>query len=270
MLIVSLVSYAETEKNVFDIMEYRIQGNTVLSNDNIEQAVYPFLGEAKSVDDVELARSALEKKFHDAGFLTVLVNIPEQDVGSGVVKLEVVEGKVAKLRVLGANYYALGAIKHKVPDFAEGTIPNFTQIQKQMANLNNAADRSVTPILRASKTPGKVEVDLKVQDSLPFHNGIELNNRYSNNTTETRLSGYMRYDNLWQLGHNLNISFQVTPEDLNQTKVLSGTYMIPYAGDYWVMYGVVSKSNISAVGDFKVVGNGNIFGMRYIHPLPAL
>jgi hemolysin activation/secretion protein len=46
--------------------------------------------------------------------------------------------------------------------------------------------------------------------------------------------------------------------------------MIPYAGDYWVMYGVVSKSNISAVGDFKVIGNGNIVGMRYIHPLPAL
>ncbi len=270
MLILSFTAYAEAEKNVFDIMEYRIQGNSVLSTDLIEQAVYPFLGEAKSVDDVELARSALEKTFHDAGFLTVLVNIPEQDVGSGVVKLEVIEGKVAKLRVLGANYYALGAIKHKVPDFAEGTIPNFTQIQKQIAAVNGSTDRSVTPILRPSKTPGKVEVDLKVQDSLPFHNGIELNNRYSNNTTETRLSGYMRYDNLWQAGHSLNMSFQVTPEDLNETKVVSGTYMIPYAGDYWVMYGVVSKSNISAVGDYKVIGNGNIVGMRYIHPLPAL
>jgi hemolysin activation/secretion protein len=87
ILILSLTAYAGAEKNVFDIMEYRIQGNTVLSSDNIEQAVYPFLGEAKSIDDVELARSALEKTFHDAGFLTVLVNIPEQDVGSGVVKL---------------------------------------------------------------------------------------------------------------------------------------------------------------------------------------
>ncbi len=270
MLILSLAAFAEPEKNLFDIMEYRIQGNTVLSTDNIEQAVYPFLGEAKSIDDVELARSALEKKFHDAGFLTVLVNIPEQDVGLGVVKLEVVEGKVAKLRVLGANYYALGAIKRKVPDFSEGSIPNFTQIQKQMAAVNGGSDRSATPILRASKTPGKVEVDLKVQDSLPFHTGIELNNRYSNNTTETRLSGYMRYDNLFQAGHSLSMSFQVTPEDLNETKVFSGTYMIPYEGDYWVMYGVVSKSNISAVGDLKVIGNGNIVGMRYIHPLPAL
>jgi len=276
LLFLSNISLANSEgevvkeKMVFPVMEYRIQGNTVLSTDKIEQAVYPFLGEEKSLDDVELARSALEKSFHDAGFLTVLVNIPEQDVGSGVVKLEVIEGKVAKLRVLGASYYALGAIKRKVPDFAEGAIPNFTQIQKQMAAVNGGIDRSVTPVLRASKTPGKVEVDLKVQDSLPFHQGIELNNRYSNNTTETRLSGYMRYDNLWQAGHSLNMSFQVTPEDLNQTKVISGTYMIPYAGDYWVLYGVVSKSNISAVGDYKVIGNGNIVGMRYIHPLPAL
>lgn len=269
-LLFANVAFANDVSNTFNIFEYRVLGNTVLSKDSIEQAVYPFLGEVKSIDDVEMARSALEKSFHDAGFLTVLVSIPEQDVGSGVVKLEVVEGKVAKLRVLGANYHAPGVIKNKVPDFAEGAIPNFKQIQQQMAAVNGSADRSVTPILRASKTPGKVEVDLKVQDSLPFHTGIELNNRYTNNTTETRLSGYMRYDNLWQAGHSLNMSFQVTPEDLNQTKVFSGTYMIPYAGDYWVMYGVVSKSNISAVGDYKVIGNGNIFGMRYIHPLPAL
>ena len=270
MLIYGLNVSAETEKNVFDVMEYRIQGNTVLSSDYIEQAVYPFLGESKSVEDVELARAALEQKFHDAGFLTVLVNIPEQNVESGVVKLDVVEGKVEKLRIIGANYYALGAIKRKVPDFAEGAIPNFTQIQKQMASVNGTSDRSVTPILRPSKTPGKVEVDLKVQDSLPFHGGIELNNRYSNNTTETRLSGSMRYDNLWQAGHSLSIGFQVTPEDINETKVVSGTYMIPYDGDTWVMYGVISKSNISSVDDYKVIGNGNIVGMRYIHPLPAL
>ncbi|MBU3737146.1 MAG: ShlB/FhaC/HecB family hemolysin secretion/activation protein, partial [Methylobacterium sp.] len=34
--------------------------------------------------------------------------------------------------------------------------------------------------------------------------------------------------------------------------------------------GVISKSDVAAAGDINVVGNGKIFGLRYIHPLPAV
>ena len=268
--LVSTPAMAEEEKAVFDIMEYRVEGNSVLPIGKIEEAVYPFLGMAKNIDDVEQARAALEKSFHDAGYLTVLVNIPEQNVEVGMVRLDVVEGKVEKLRVVDSHYYSLGAIKNRVPEFAEGNIPNFTEVQKQISAINGTPDRRVAPVLRPGKTPGKVEVDLKVQDSLPFHGGIELNNRYSANTTHSRLSGSMRYDNLWQRDHSLGISFQVTPENTDETKVLSATYMIPTGGDYWALYAVNSQSDVSAVGDVNVVGNGNIFGLRYMHPLPPL
>ncbi len=259
------------EKSVFNIMEYRVEGNTVLGKCQIEEAVYPFLGETKSIDDVEKARAALEKTFHDAGYLTVFVNIPEQEVNQGIVRLQVLEGKVEKLRVVGSRYYSLGAIKDRVPEFAEGKVPHFPAVQQQLAAINTTADRQVAPVMRPGKTPGKVEVDLKVKDELPFHGGIELNNRYSANTTHTRLNGSLRYDNLWQLDHSLSLSFQVTPEDTNETKVFAATYVIPTrGGDYWAAYGVISKSDVAAVGDVNVIGNGDILGLRYIHPLPAV
>ncbi len=261
---------AEERNAAFDILEYRVEGNTVLPPGRIEEAVYPHLGEAKTVDDAEKARAALEKAFHDAGYLTVFVNIPEQQVDGGVVRLEVVEGKVEKLRVVGSRYYALGAIKARVPELAEGNVPHFPAVQKQLASVNGTPDRQVAPVMRPGKTPGKVEIDLKVQDRLPFHGGIELNDRYSANTSRTRLSGSVRYDNLWQRDHSLGVSFQTAPQDTDETKVLSATYMIPAGGDYWAIYGVLSRSDVSAVGDVSVIGNGNIFGLRYIHPLPGL
>ncbi|WP_287110109.1 ShlB/FhaC/HecB family hemolysin secretion/activation protein [Methylobacillus sp.] len=254
----------------FDIMEFSVSGNTVLAAGRIEEAVYPFLGEGKTIDDVEGARAALEKAFHDAGYLTVFVNTPEQEVADKTVKLEVLEGKVEKLRVVGAKYYSLGVIKQRAPDLAEGKVPYFPDVQRQLARLNAQPDRQVAPVLRPGKSSGKVEVDLKVEDKLPLHASLELNNRYIANTTHTRLNGSIRYDNLWQLDHSLSLSFQVTPEDTNETRVLSATYLIPtLAGDYWAFYGVVSRSDVSAIGDVNVIGNGNIFGLRYIHPLPA-
>lgn len=266
----SIPAWAEEKNATFDIMEYRVEGNTVLPAGKIEEAVYPFLGEARTVDDAEKARAALEKAFHAAGYLTVFVNIPEQKVDAGIVRLEVQEGQVEKLRVVGSRYYSLGVIKDRVPEFAEGKVPYFPDAQKQIASVNTNGDRQVAPILRPGKSPGKVEVDLKVQDKLPFHGGIELNNRYSANTTHSRLNGSMRYDNLWQRDHSIGISFQVTPENTDETKVFSATYMIPTGGDYWALYGVISKSDVSAVGDVGVIGNGNIYGLRYIHPMPGL
>lgn len=262
---------AATEENApFDILEYRVEGSTVLPAGKIEETVYPFLGEGKTVEVAEQARAALEKTFHDAGYLTVLVNLPEQNVTNGVVRLEVQEGKVGKLRVVGSHYYSLGAIKSRVPEFAEGNVPRFPVAQKQLASVNTSGDRQVAPVLRPGKTPGTVEVDLKVQDHLPFHGNIELDNKYSLNTTHTRLNGSLRYDNLWQRDHSIGISFQVTPENTDETKVLSANYLIPYEGDYWVLYGVYSKSNVPATTNFNAVGLSKIAGMRYIHPLPGL
>lgn len=253
----------------FDIFEYVINGNSVLTVTQIEKSVYPYLGENRSIDDVEKARSALEKTFHDEGYLTVFVNIPEQEVNGGVVKLDVLEGKVEKLSVLGSRYYSLGKIKQNVTEFKEGHVPHFPTVQKQIASVNTNQDRVVAPVLRPGKSPGMVEVDLKVDDKFPLHASMEYNDRYTPNTTKTRLSGNLRYDNLWQSDHSIGLGFQVTPEDQSEVKVFSATYVIPYAGDYWAMYGVVSNSDISAVGDVSVLGNGNIYGLRYIHPMPS-
>lgn len=258
------------KSELFNIFEYVVNGNTVLTVSQVEKAVYPYLGESRSIEDVEKARSALEKEFHQAGYLTVFVNIPEQEVNAGVVKFEVIEGKVEKLQVVGAEYYSLGKIKQRVAEFQEGHVPHFPTVQKQIASVNTNQDRVIAPVLRPGKTPGMVDVDLKVDDKLPLHASMEYNNRYNPNTTSTRLSGNLRYDNLWQLDHSLSLGFQVTPEDVNQTKVFSGTYVIPYDGDYYATYVVVSKSDVSAVGDVSVVGNGDIYGFRYIHPLPSV
>jgi hemolysin activation/secretion protein len=255
----------------FNIYEYRVSGNTVLPTTKIEEIVYPFMGEGKNINVVEEARSALENLYHDSGYPTVFVNIPEQQVSGGLVKLEVVEGKVERLRVVNSHYYSLGAIKARVDELEEGKVPHFPTVQKQLATVNRSGDRQVVPVMKAGRTPGKVEVELKVTDKAPLHGNVELNDRYSANTTHTRLNGTIKYDNLWQQDHSLGISFQVTPEKPDETKVLSATYVIPRLnGDYVAVYGVISKSNISAVGDISVLGNGNIVGLRYIKPLPVL
>ena len=63
----------------FDIDEYRVEGADALPQIEVEEAVYPFLGPNRTADDVEKARAALEKAYHDKGYQTVGVSVPQQN-----------------------------------------------------------------------------------------------------------------------------------------------------------------------------------------------
>jgi hemolysin activation/secretion protein len=260
-------SVPKAEK-VFDVLEYRVEGNTLIETVDIERAVYPYLGQDKTIDAINGARQALEKVYHDHGYLTVQVFIPEQRVADGVVTLKVTEAEVGKLRIVGSRYHSLNAIRAAVPDLKEGSVPNFGDVQKELATLNRSSDRRVTPVLHASDTPGKVDVDLQVKDELPQHASLELNNYYSANTSHLRAIADVHYDNLFQREQSIDFQYQASPDNISDVRVWSLSYVIPTRSDgVWALYAVHSDSNVSAVSDLDVIGRGDIYGLRLIEPL---
>ena len=266
------VKVDDKEANYFDILEFQVEGNTKLTKMQVEAAVYPQMGEKKTIADVEKARESLEKAYHEAGYLTVLVDIPEQDVDKKIVKLNVTEGKVGTLRVRDSKYYTLGRIKELSPSVAEGEVPHFPSVQKDIARLNRTSDKRVTPVMRAGKAFGTVDVDLKVEDNLPLHASLELNDRYTQDTSRLRLSGMIRYDNLWQREHSLSLNFQTSPQNTSEVQVFSANYLMRFdESDLMLaMYGVKSNSSVAAIGGINILGKSTILGARLIKPLPGL
>ena len=179
---------APKQAATFDLLELRVKGNTKLDKRQLERTIYPFLGLKKSLENVDLARAALEDLYRAQGYQTVSVDIPEQDVKNGIVYLQVVEGKVSSLKVKDSRYFSMGKIKAGVPELAEGNVPHFPTMQKQLTELSGQSpDRKIQPILRAGDTPGTLEVDLKVKDELPLHGRVELNGRNTSTTSRLRL-----------------------------------------------------------------------------------
>ncbi len=257
----------------FDVWEYRIGGNTLLPPRDLEAVVYPLLGPGRRLADVEQARVAVEKAYRDAGFATVYVDIPEQQVAGGVVRLAVTEGRVASLRITGARYFSNGWIRDQVPEVEPGRVPRLAVFQQQLRQVGTrSADRLVTPVLRPGQAPGTVDVELKVQDKLPVNGSVEVNNRNVPNTTSSRVSASLRYDNLWQRDHSLGLQYNVAPEDPDETSVLAASYVFRPKGSglSFAVYGVKSDSDIAvAVSDLNVIGQGTIIGGRMVVPLPS-
>jgi len=254
----------------FYVREYRVSGATKLEPVDIEKAVYPYLGPYRTAGDVESARQALESAYRNKGYLTVSVLIPQQDPSRGVIRFEVVEGRVERLRVRGAKYHLPSRIRAGAPSLAEGTVPNMNDVRREILALNRQADRRVTPELRPGEEPGTFEVDLNVEDSLPFHGSLELNNRYSPNTSSLRLNGAISYANMFQLGHTAGLSFQVAPENTDDALVYSGNYLARVSDDMSLLFTATRQdSDVSTLGGGSVVGKGNVYGIRALFDLPG-
>jgi hemolysin activation/secretion protein len=254
------------------VQEYRVIGARKLARRDVEKAVYPFLGPERTPEDVDLARAALEKAYRDQGFQTVSVLIPQQKVKKGVIILEVVEAEVGRLRVHGSRYYDIERLKRKAPSLAEGNVPNFNDVSRDIVALNQQSGLRVTPALRAGLIPGTVDIDLNVEDELPLHGSLEVNNRYNAGTTPWRINGGLSYTNLWQQGHTLGFNFQVAPERLEDARVFSGYYLLPVPGqDRWslILQAMKQDSDVSTLGGAAVAGRGEVYGIRANVRLPA-
>ncbi|OAM91086.1 ShlB/FhaC/HecB family hemolysin secretion/activation protein [Termitidicoccus mucosus] len=262
---------ASTPPQYIDIYEYRVEGVHKLTPLEVERAVYPWLGEARTPDDVEGARLAVEKLYHEKGYQTVAVQIPQQEVQNRTVVIRVTEGRVGRLRIRGSRYFDHNQIKEKAPSIAEGEVPDFNGVTRDIIALNQLPDRKVTPSLKPGVEPGTVDIDLTVEDTFPLHGSLELNNRHSANTKPLRLNGSVSYGNLWMKEHTLGLSFQIAPERLDDAKVFSAYYLAPLPNTpvKLMVQGVKQDSDVSTLGTFDVTGRGEIVGLQAIVSLPG-
>ncbi|MGL4543452.1 MAG: ShlB/FhaC/HecB family hemolysin secretion/activation protein [Polymorphobacter sp.] len=258
----------------FEINAFDVSGVTKLDAATVEAAVYPFAGPDRTAADVEAARRALEAAYKARGFESVLVEIPPQPGATfvaGIVELKVSEASIGRLRVVGSKYHALTIVTAQVPALKEGEVPDLRAAQAQLAAANNFPDREITPSIKAGAVPGTIDVDLRVEDTLPLHAGVTLNNDHATGTTALRLGGNVSYTNLWQRGQTLAVAFQGSPQDFGESQVISGSYTIPLLGTPWTIlaFAYKSNSNVAAIGGTQVLGNGYDIAGRLSYRLPG-
>jgi len=261
---------AEQQEQTFTIKQFIISGSYLFSDDMLQNQVRQFVGRRKTAADVEGARDALERFFHDMGYPTVLVNIPEQAIQNKVIRLEIIENRVGTVTVNGNRWFSTKKILRELPSIAPGQVIKLQQLQEEVNWLNRNPDFKIVPDMQPGKVPESVDLSFKVTDQIPLHGSLELNNRSSYDTTDLRLNAALRYDNLWQREHSLSVQYQMSPQKLSEVEVVSASYTLPAPwdkNDKVVVYGVSSNTETASAAGFNNLGKGSIVGTRVILPL---
>ena len=257
----------------FDITRFAVEGNTLLTQARVDEAVTPFRGPGRVYGDIQQALEALENAYRSAGYTAVQVSVPEQELTGGVVRLQVVETVVGKVVVSDNRHFSEQNIRASIPQLVEGSAPNLRRISEsvQLANDNPAKQVNVT--LTASESTNQIDAAITVKDDNPLRVMLNVDNSGNRDTGQWRTGVAVQHSNLFNRDHVATVAYTTSPDSPSGAKVdlYSLGYRLPMYGlgdslDF--IYGksnVTSGQTLAVNSTLNITGRGEIYALRWNH-----
>ena len=164
---------------------------------------------------IRAALVELQSAYRDRGFVTVAVGLPPQQLTNGVVKVQITEGRLVEINIVNNRHFTSNNIMRALPSLRTNIMLNGLVFQQELDRANANRDRQISPVIGPGPEPGSSSLTLKVNDRLPLHGRLELNNDSTPGTPDDRMNLSAQYNDLWQLDHQIGVSYSFTP---GQTK----------------------------------------------------
>jgi hemolysin activation/secretion protein len=253
----------------FEITRFEVSGNTLLSQPQVDELLGKFTGKERDFGDVQRALEALEAVYHQRGYNVVTIELPEQELNRGVVKLRVVETRIGRVSVRNNQYFDEANIRRSLPALREGSTPNLKQVSSNLRQANENPSKQVTMKLQSGEKADEVDAVLDVKDESPWKIMGNADNTGTEATGKTHLGVVLQNANLFGRDHLATLQYTTSAEEPGRVKVYGAGYHIPLyesgdSLDFYASYSNVDSGTIAA-GAFNlaVSGKGAVYGARY-------
>ena len=230
-----------TNKLTFSIRSYEVRGNSVMPKDRLDRIFSPYTGTNVSVDQVLQAVKDCQLEYRNLGYATVGVVLPRQKITNATVQVQVTEGRLADIVVLGNRHFSSNNVRRSLPSLTTNVLLNSKWFQAELDRANANQDRQIYPVINPGPEPGTSALQLKVKDQLPLHGHVELNNRSTPGTPALRVDGNLQYNNLWQHDHQLGVQYTMAVPDMKTEdqwpKLFDQPEVASYSGFYRIPLG---------------------------------
>jgi hemolysin activation/secretion protein len=206
------------------VHDIHVVGSTVFSEAEINEVTAPFKNRELFTEDLERLRLTLTLLYINKGYLTSGAIIPDQDVTFGVIKVQIIEGKLTRIDVEGNRWFSSSYLRDRL-ELGLRTPVTLGPLQEQMQLLQQ--DRRIERIngeLRPGDVPGENVLNVKVADRNPFHATMEVNNYQTPLVGEARGIGTLTHDNLTGHGDPLSVSYG---QSSGAFPIVYGSYELP-------------------------------------------
>lgn len=244
-----------TDSTTIQVQRIEILGNTVFSPEEIAAVVAPFENKIVSFEELLALRSAITDLYTSNGYTTSGAFLPPQDVSSGVIKIQVVEGELENIEIKGLKRLRENYVRSRIAIAAAAPV-NLQKLETalQLLQLDPRISR-VRAELTAGTSPGRSILILDLEESPAFAATLSVDNHDSPSVGSIRYSAGVSHNNVFGFGDAFSAEFGLT----EGVKTFNLNYAIPLNPRDGTLSLSYANSNSRVIEDpFEALGiNGN-------------
>ncbi|QSJ19747.1 ShlB/FhaC/HecB family hemolysin secretion/activation protein [Nostoc sp. UHCC 0702] len=224
------------------VERFEVVGSTVFSSQELAKVTEQFTKRPISLTELFQARSQITNLYLQKGYITSGAYIPPQTIKSGVIKIQVVEGKLSDIQISGTRRLNPNYVRSRLKIATSPPLNRERLLSAlQLLQLNPLIE-TVNAELSAGSRPGASVLEVKIAEAQSFSTQVILDNGRSPSVGSFRRRLQVNEANLLGLGDGLSLSYTNT----DGSNALDTSYTLPlnpYNGTLSFYFGT-SWSNV--------------------------
>jgi len=257
---------SETEKK-FLIEHINIEGNTVISDDDIMEITSEYEYKELSLDDLMEAAKKITDLYAAKGYITSQAYVPPQNIKNNTVLIKILEGKYGNFNIEGVQNSNEEIIRRRLKKETNKQF-NYNDLRDDLMYLNQSPDRITKATLYRGGRPGTTDIMIKVKDRPPIHPFLSYDNTGNKSTGNWRLTLGLEDNSL--LGWEDRVFVRFMRSDTFNFYGWIGDYTIP-VNEFGTKLGITASYFRSKIGgdfqDYHIVSWSGTVSPFMSHPI---
>ncbi|MGM3309151.1 ShlB/FhaC/HecB family hemolysin secretion/activation protein [Anabaena sp. WFMT] len=192
------------------VERFEVIGSTVFSPEELAQVTAEFTKRPISLAELFQARSQITDLYIKNGYITSGAYIPPQTIQSGVIKVQVIEGKLEDIEIVGTGRLNPSYIRSRLAIATKAPVNRERLLEALRLLQLNPLIENLSAELSAGSRTGTNILQVKISEAKTFHSQVTLDNGRSPSVGSFRRRLNVSEANLLGLGDALSLTYSNT------------------------------------------------------------
>ncbi|WP_334891348.1 ShlB/FhaC/HecB family hemolysin secretion/activation protein [Nostoc sp.] len=208
---------------IFTVKQFEVIGSTVFSPEKLNQVLAEFINKPITFAQLLEARSKITELYTNAGYVTSGAYIPEQTLTTGVVQIQIIEGKLEDIQITGTKRLNPNYIRSRIALGASTPLNQKRLLESLQLLQLNPLIQNLSAELSAGSRTGANLLAIKVTEADTFNVQTVLDNTRSPSVGSFRRQLQINEANLLGFGDSISLAYSNT----DGSNTIDASYTLP-------------------------------------------
>jgi len=210
-------------EDTFVLNGIELEGSSVFTTEDFAELFAEYTGRPITFDELLQLRSAVTERYVEEGFITSGAFIPPQTLEGGVVTVQVIEGEIEEIEIVGTERLNPNYVRSRLGLAAQPPINSDTLLAGLQRLQIDPLIETVSADLQAGVRPGTSILRVEVTEADSFDVNVVFNNSRSPNIGSISREIELIEGNLFGIGDSLELDYTNT----DGRNTFDATYTVP-------------------------------------------